>query len=108
MVRRHSSIREIANDVVNFLSSYIKVEGLVLFGSYSKKTQREDSDIDMAVISSDFEKMDVLEKIQLLSKVPVFVDSRIELLGFSKRAFLKPEKTSLLALIKKTGQILFK
>ena len=106
MVRTHDSIQKIGHEVFNFLSLHIKVEKLILFGSYLNKTQRLDSDIDMAVISADFAKMGVLKKINLLSKVPVAIDSRLELLGFTNKDFVKPEKISLLAFIKKTGQVL--
>ena len=106
MLRTHDSIKKIGHEVFNFLSLYIKVDRLILFGSYLNKTQRMDSDIDLAVISSDFEKMSIFKKINLLSKVPVAIDSRLELLGFTNKDFAKPEKISLLAFIKKTGQIL--
>ena len=35
------------------------------------------------------------------------VDSRLELLGFSKKEYLKPESASFLAFIKKKGKIVF-
>ena len=77
MVRKDSSVNEIAKDIIKFLSKHIKIENLILFGSYLSGTQREDSDIDFVVISDDFEKMGVLNKIRLLAQIPVVVDSRV-------------------------------
>ncbi len=52
-------------------------DSLVLFGSYAKGNFREDSDLDIAVISSDFGKNRLLERINLM-KISSKIDSRIE------------------------------
>lgn len=39
------------------ISQYYKIEAIILFGSYAKGTENEDSDIDIAVISSDFKNI---------------------------------------------------
>ncbi len=36
------------------ISQYYKIEAIILFGSYAKGTENADSDIDIAIISSDF------------------------------------------------------
>ena len=107
MVKRNFSIEQIARDVIHFLSPHVHVDRLILFGSYADGSNGEDSDIDLAIISSDFEKMKVMEKIDLLSRVPLAVDSRIEALGFATKDFLKPAMPSLLDVIKRKGKALF-
>ena len=106
MLKTNASINQLAKEAADFLSKHIKIDQLILFGSYLYGTPREDSDIDIAVISEDFERMNVLKKIGLLSKVPVAVDSRLEIIGFSKKDFLNPQPASFLDLIKKKGKIL--
>lgn len=105
MLKTEVSVEMIAREVFGFLSRHIRVDKIILFGSYGYGFPREDSDFDIAVISSDFEKMDLLEKISLFAKVPVAVDSRVELIGFSKKQFQNPEKASLLETIKNRGKV---
>ena len=45
----------------------IKPQKIILFGSFSAKTQRQDSDIDLVVISEDFTGKDYWERIDILS-----------------------------------------
>lgn len=42
------------NKYIEKVSEYYKVETVILFGTYAKGTENEDSDIDIAIISSDF------------------------------------------------------
>ena len=43
-----------------------RVDRAILFGSYAKGTQREDSDIDLIIISPDFRGVPKLERHQRL------------------------------------------
>ncbi len=45
----------------------VRVERLILFGSWAKGTQQEGSDIDVVVISSDFKDKDYWSRINILS-----------------------------------------
>ncbi|MFH0926644.1 MAG: nucleotidyltransferase domain-containing protein [bacterium] len=45
----------------------IKIEKIILYGSWAKNRQREDSDIDLVVISNDFSKKGYWERIDILS-----------------------------------------
>ncbi len=59
MVERVIS-REIMESIKKYIeriSQYYKIEAIILFGSYAKGTENEDSDIDIAVISSDFKNI---------------------------------------------------
>lgn len=107
MLQKNASARQIAKQTVDFLSQYIQVDKLVLFGSYQYGKPREDSDFDIAVISDDFEKMNFWHRLKLFAKTTMAIDSRLELIGFSKKEYLNPESTSFLALIKKQGKIVF-
>jgi uncharacterized protein len=107
MLKENIDIETIVKDVAEFLSQYIKVEMLVLYGSYAYGTPREDSDFDIAVLSNDLEKINILEKIELFAKVPVAIDSRIELRGYTRNDFNNPQKGSFLEMIKKNGKIVY-
>lgn len=71
-------IRRIVLDFGRLLKeSNISYDLLVLFGSYARGNFREDSDLDIAVISSEFGMNRLLERIKLM-KISAKLDSRIE------------------------------
>ena len=106
MLKTNLSLNQIARELADFLSQHIHVDKLILFGSHGYGQPREDSDIDIAVISEDFERMSVLDKIDLFARTSVAVDSRVELVGFPKKKFMNPDPCTLLGVIKQRGKIL--
>ena len=56
----------------------IHVDRLILFGSWAKGTQQEGSDIDVVVISQDFEGKDYWARINILSEAIYQVYAPIE------------------------------
>ena len=61
----------------------IKVEKLILFGSHAAGTAREDSDIDIVVISSSFVDKSYWERIDILSEAIYKVFAPIEASAFT-------------------------
>jgi predicted nucleotidyltransferase len=55
----------------------IKLQKVILFGSFTKNKQKLYSDIDLAIVSEDFKK-DVVEAMMTLSKLTIGVADRIE------------------------------
>lgn len=51
------------------LNHRIRINKIVLFGSYSKNNAKSESDIDLAVISPDFTGKDTFERAGLLSNI---------------------------------------
>ena len=107
MLKTGSSLRQLARETADYLAEYIHVDKIILFGSYLNGIPREDSDIDMVVVSRDFEEISMFEKMDLLARTSMAVDSRVELIGFSQKDYLNPSPVSLLALIKKTGKVIY-
>ena len=60
----------------------IHVSKVILFGSHAKGRANPDSDIDIAVVSSQFGQ-DSLKEMTLLRKLALEIDSHIEPLPFS-------------------------
>lgn len=56
MVRTEAQVRDIIFKYIDFLSGQIKVNKVILYGSYAEGSATEDSDIDIAVESPDFGK----------------------------------------------------
>jgi len=70
----------------------IKVDKIILFGSYSKGTQRDGSDIDVAVISKDFEGRNYWERIDILTDAIYEVFQPIEAVPFTPKEWEKGDK----------------
>lgn len=66
----------------------IKVERIVLYGSYASHSFREFSDIDLVVISDDFREMDLWERLVLLGQAAAIVRKPIEALGYTQEEFI--------------------
>jgi len=67
------------------ISQYYKIEAIILFGSYAKGTENENSDIDIAIISSDFD--DIIEDGARLIGFTWKIDTRIEPHPITKEDF---------------------
>ncbi|MEO0180192.1 MAG: nucleotidyltransferase domain-containing protein [candidate division WOR-3 bacterium] len=49
----------------------LRVEGIVVFGSALRGNLSPDSDIDIAVISPDFEGLDAIERMRIISEARI-------------------------------------
>lgn len=82
----------------------IKVSQIILFGSHAKGMAKPDSDIDLAVISSQFGR-DNLKEMMLLRKLALEIDSHIEPLPFTPQD-LEDRYSTLTQEIKKYGVLI--
>ena len=78
MIKRtiDSTIMNSIKKYIKKISQYYKIEAVILFGSYAKGTENEDSDIDIAIILSDFN--DIIEDGAKLIGLTWKIDTRIE------------------------------
>lgn len=78
MVERtiNKDIEKSINKFVEEIKKQYNVTAIILFGSYAKGTQNEDSDIDIAIISDDFE--DIYDCMAVLMGMTWNIDARIE------------------------------
>jgi predicted nucleotidyltransferase len=60
------------------LSQYMSFDKMMLFGSYARGTQREDSDVDVAIIVDEIKGGDYFSTRPLLWRIRREVDDRIE------------------------------
>ena len=84
--------RTINKEILNSINEFIKeikkqynITAIILFGSYAKGTENEDSDIDIAIISDDFE--DIYECMANLMGMTWDIDDRIEPHPIKKKDF---------------------
>jgi len=100
MVKGIQEINRIIEKFKKELEKYnIHSERIILYGSYAKGNAREDSDIDLVVISSDFENMNLRERLEILGLAAGNVLEPIEALGYTPQEVLEKKETFLEAII---------
>jgi len=88
----HIKLEHIKKDILDNINKFIeeikkhyKITAIILFGSYAKGTENEDSDIDIAVISDDFD--DIYDSMAHLMGMTWEIDARIEPHPIKKKDF---------------------
>ncbi|MDA8339707.1 MAG: nucleotidyltransferase domain-containing protein [Nitrospiraceae bacterium] len=72
MVKKRQEIENIIDKYIAKLRQLgVDVSQVILYGSYAKGHPKEYSDIDLAVVSPTFQKLDIFERQLLLSKAHV-------------------------------------
>lgn len=62
----------------------IRVKKIILYGSHALGEAKEDSDIDLLVVSDDFKSMDLWERLCLLGRARTGIKRPMEILGFTE------------------------
>ena len=93
-------IKSSIDQFIEVASKHYKIDAAILFGSFARGTNHEDSDIDVAVISNDIkDKFDDMAKLMTLTWG---IDTRIEPHPIRTDDFIKRD-TSLIIDIIETG-----
>jgi uncharacterized protein len=82
-------IREPLTDFFQKVSKKIQVDQIIVFGSYSTETATEDSDIDVLIISDDFQNLEEDQRLQVLYKAARFIEPSVEPWGFTNEELNK-------------------
>ena len=102
--------REIKEIIARYISELdklgIEVSQVILYGSYAKGTQMEYSDIDVAVISQTFKKLDIFERQEILSRAHHKFHVPLEPIGLTPKQLI--EKQGLARVIVENGITIFK
>ena len=108
MVKKQSQIKRVINDLVESLKRKgIKVNRLILYGSYANGKPRPDSDIDVAVISSSFNNKNLLKRQELLGEAIFSLGEPVEAIGYSYNEFTKRSRLSFLFDIVSSGKTVY-
>ena len=73
----NSKIEDIVLKYVKAICEQYEVEAIILFGSYAKGTEHEDSDIDIAIVVDEFKDNIIDEEVEFM-KMRKGIDYRIE------------------------------
>ncbi|MEA3328259.1 MAG: nucleotidyltransferase domain-containing protein [Candidatus Omnitrophota bacterium] len=63
----------------------INVKRVILYGSFARGTQQKDSDIDLVIVSNDFERMKLRKRIELLGIAAARIMKPIEAKGYTPK-----------------------
>jgi len=100
------AVLKIVSDFGRALESLgIRPHKIILFGSHSTGTQREDSDIDLVVISTDFEGKGYWERINVLSAAISTVFEPIEAVAMTPEEWQSGD--SLIADYARNGEVVY-
>lgn len=92
MVKVPSEVMNVIDDFIKLLQEEnIKIEKVILFGSYAKGTQRKDSDIDLAIISPDFKEEECIKNMTLLLCKANLLKVDIQTIPFSIEEYNEPK-----------------
>ncbi len=84
MYKAGFQIKEIIAEYTQTLKTLgVNVERVILYGSYALGNQREDSDIDLVVISKDFRKMNLRERLEVLGIAAARIMKPVEAKGYT-------------------------
>jgi predicted nucleotidyltransferase len=106
MVKTEREIKEIISRYAVELEKLgITSQRIVLYGSYAKGMPREDSDIDLIVISEYFEGMNIRERLELLGIAAGKVFEPIEALGYTPEEIEANKKGTFLEEVLEQAQL---
>lgn len=107
MVKKRREIKRIIAQFKKRLGELgVEVSQIILYGSYAKGKPREFSDIDIAVVSPTFKKLDIFKRQEILSIAHHGFDEPIEPIGLTPDQI--KEKNGLVREILDTGVVLYK
>lgn len=81
----------------------IHVEWAILFGSHARGKAKDGSDIDVLIVSSDFEKLNTLERLERLGMAAARIWKPIEAIACTPNELAQVEPATLLEEIMQTG-----
>ncbi|HLA04865.1 MAG TPA: nucleotidyltransferase domain-containing protein [Syntrophales bacterium] len=104
MVKTEREIKDIISRFQKEIEKLgVKPQKIILFGSYAGGAPREDSDIDLIVISDDFRRMNLRERLELLGIAAGRILEPIEALGYTQEELESREKETFLEAILKSA-----
>lgn len=95
---------------VRCISNAMKVDQIILFGSYAKGSAHEYSDIDIAVVSQELDKnKSRYENVREIKKKSKLIEAGLQLFAYPKETFDKELGVERLFIreIKKTGKVIY-
>jgi len=94
-------------EFARLLNERIRVECIVLYGSYANGEPNDDSDIDVAVVSVDFEEVPLWRRQEIIATATLNRDRRLAPIGYPSSEYHDPGRHSFLGEIIRTGRVVY-
>jgi uncharacterized protein len=107
MAKTTTELRRAIKRYISGLQKHIRVDTVILFGSYANGHPHKWSDIDLAVISPDFDGKDWFERVKLMGKARAARDIDIEAIGYGKQQYETAHRQTFLGEIIRTGKVVY-
>ena len=91
MVKIPSEIMELIQKYIDLIKRDVRIEKVILFGSYAKGTFQKGSDIDLAIISPDFKEEECIENMTTLLCIANVIKADIQSVPFSIAEYNEPK-----------------
>ncbi len=108
MVKVKNSVKKSIVRTIQYLQKQISITEVILFGSYASGTPHKHSDIDIAVVSPDFENKDITFKADIFSKAKINCSIDVDIHPFTDKSLKNARPTNFIGHILKTGTVIFK
>jgi len=103
-----AELERVVASFVDRIAREIRVDSVLLFGSYAAGRAGPWSDLDVAVISADFEDVPVYRRQEMLATAAIGTDPRITPIGYSLSELRSLVGPALLREIKSTGRVIYR
>jgi predicted nucleotidyltransferase len=100
-------LKQIAKEFAKELEKEIKVEKIILFGSFAKGKAKKDSDLDLLIISPNFKKMDLWKRIDILARARKNYEFPMDYFGLTPKEYQTASPLTVLGEVKETGKTIF-
>ena len=87
-----SKIKQPLNQFVQKIPKSVKVDKVIIFGSYLEGNATEDSDVDVIVVSDDFRKMDEDQRLDILYDAADDIDPEVHPWAFTNEELNQKSK----------------
>ena len=107
MVATAAELENAISDFTRQLQKSLRVDAVILYGSYADGTPHEWSDIDLAVISPDFEGVPIWRRQEMIAELTVHRYRDIAPIGYPSSEYHNPGRHSFLREIIRTGRVVY-
>lgn len=83
----------------------VKTERVILYGSYAQGKAREDSDIDLIIVSKDFEGKNLRERLETLGIAAIQIMQLVQAQCYTPAEIDSDDKSSFIKEVLKYGKI---
>ncbi len=98
-----AAIIEKYRDALSLLG--VRTERVILYGSYAVDRAKDESDIDLVIVSPDFEDKDIRERLELLGVASARIMEPVQALGATPGEIDSEEKSAFMREVLKHGKV---